>query len=85
MLRFVSRIKWSGKNDKEIQDGVWPELKLAKVYRIHTIQAKSFEREMQYLLSRSTQIDQFKFFIDKDKVIRSQGRIGLANLPTYSQ
>lgn len=95
MLRFVSLLKLSiskGK-DQEVLDKAWPspaELNLAETYWIHTIQARSFEREMHYLLSKSTQdkpirVDQFKLFVDNNNVIRSQGRIGLANLPIHSK
>ena len=93
---IISLLKESiskGKDQREVLDKAWPspaELNLAKTYWIHTIQARCFEREMHYLLSKSTwdkpiRVNQFKLFVDNDNVIRSQGRIGLADLPIYSK
>ena len=96
VLRFVSLLKLSNSEDKDqggALDSAWPspaELNLAETYWMCTIQAKSFEREMHYLLSKGTRdkpirVDQFKLFVDGDTVIRSQGRIGLADLPIHSK
>ena len=57
---------------------------------MQTIQAKPFEKKMHYLLSKGMRdkpirVDQFKLFVDGDNVIRSQGRIGLADLPIHSK
>ena len=57
VLRFVSLLKLSnskGKDKKEILDKTWltAELNLVKTYWIRTIQARSFERAMPYLLSK---------------------------------
>lgn len=96
VMKFVILLKLSNSKDKDhdkVLDRAWPspaELNIAETYWIRTIQAKSLRREMHYLLSKGTQnkpirVDQFKFFVDKDNVIRSQGRIGLADLPTHSK
>ena len=96
VLRFVGLLKPSNLRDKnkgKALDRVWPspaELNLAETYWMRTIQAKSFEREMRYLLSKSTpdkpiRVDQFRLFVDGDNVIRSQGRIGLTDLPIHSK
>ena len=72
-----------GKSAKKVQDNtVCPtpdEVNLAEVIWVHTIQAKSFDREIQYLskptLEKPIRVDQFKLFIDKDNMLRNQGRI----------
>ena len=78
MVRFVGILKLPNfrvKNQGKAHDRAWPspaELNLAETYWMRTIQAKSFEREMQYLLSKGTRDkciqDQF---VDGDNVIRS--------------
>ena len=82
-----------GKSAKKVQDNtICPtpdEVNLVEVIWVRTIQAKSFDRVMQYL-SKPTQekpirVDQFKLFIDKDNILRSQGRIGFADLPVHSK
>ena len=96
VLRFFTLLKQSiskRKCAKKVQDNTLcptpDKVNLAEVIWVRTIQAKSFDREIQYL-SKPTQekpirVDQFKLFIDKDNILRSQGRIGLADLPVHSK
>ena len=61
VLRFVGLLKPSNFRDKDkgkALDRAWPspaKLNFAETYWMRTIQAKSFDREMRYLLSKSTQ------------------------------
>ena len=65
VLRFVSLLKLSNSEDKDqggALDSAWPspaELNLAETYWMCTIQGKSFEKEMHYLLSKGTRINSF--------------------------
>ena len=82
-----------GKDQKEVLDKTWPspaELYLAETYWIRTIQARCFEREIHYILSKGTRdkpiwVNQFKLSVDNDNVIRGQGRISLADLQIHSK
>ena len=96
VFRFVGLLKQSNSGDKDqgkAFDRAWSsptELNLAETYWMQTIQAKPFEKKMHYLLSKGMRdkpirVDQFKLFVDGDNVIRSQGRIGLADLPIHSK
>ena len=89
VLRFASNLKarLSAKPTQVVKELSAAEIDRAEFYWIKSVQARSFEEEIQFLKKKSQlsplpRIQQFGLYLDEDGVLRCKGRLGHTDLPS---